>query len=80
LVLGDLARRWDEVVGERLAHESQPVRLADGGLLVVRVSSSAWGAQVRFLADEVRRNANRAIGADVVQDVRIVVDAGSGTG
>jgi predicted nucleic acid-binding Zn ribbon protein len=79
-MLGDLARRWGEVVGERLAQESEPVRLADRGVLVVRVSSSAWGAQLRFLAEEVRRNANEAIGGDLVREVRIVVEAAPGTG
>ena len=72
IALGELGRRWADVVGERLSEECVPVGL-DGGLLLVRVSSGAWAAQVRFLADEVRRRANGVLGADRVRGVRVTV-------
>jgi hypothetical protein len=70
--IGTLAASWDLVVGPRLARESAPVSL-DGGVLVVAASTGPWGAQVRFLAEEVRRRANEALGSDAVAHVRIVV-------
>jgi len=73
IALGDLARRWAEVVGERLAAESQPARLDDGGVLVVRVSTAPWAAQLRFLADEVRSLANESLGSPLIREVRIVL-------
>jgi len=75
LALGRLARRWREVVGERLADESAPLRL-DGGLLLVRVSSAAWATQVRFLADAVAKEANSVLGSQVVRTVKVVVGEG----
>jgi predicted nucleic acid-binding Zn ribbon protein len=74
LTLGELARRWEEVVGERLATETAPARLDDRGVLIVRATSSAWAAQLRFLSGEVARNANQVLGNPVVTDVRIVLD------
>jgi hypothetical protein len=71
--VGLLARSWASVVGDRLAEESAPVRLDDQGSLLVRASSSAWAAQVRFLAAEVAAAANRALGEDRVASVRVVV-------
>lgn len=75
MTLGELARGWTSVVGERLAQESTPVSL-EGETLVVRASSSAWAAQLRFLAAEVVDGANRMIGAESVRRLSVVVDWG----
>lgn len=60
LLLGRLGRRWEAVVGERLAEESGPAAL-EGGVLFVRASSAAWAAQIKFLAREVVAAANRVL-------------------
>ncbi|HEY3210482.1 MAG TPA: DUF721 domain-containing protein [Actinomycetota bacterium] len=60
LVLGALGRRWPTVVGERLAEESAPAAL-DGGVLLVKASSAAWAAQIRFLANQIAEGANRVL-------------------
>jgi hypothetical protein len=73
--LGRLAKGWPEVVGERLANECQPVRL-EAGNLVVAASSGPWGVQVKFLAGEIQKGANRALGGDAVTRVTVVVDDG----
>jgi len=70
--IGRLAAEWARVVGPRLASESAPVSL-EAGVLVVAASTGPWGAQARFLAEEIRRNANAALGGDEVRRVRVVV-------
>jgi predicted nucleic acid-binding Zn ribbon protein len=60
LLLGRLGRRWESVVGERLAEESAPAGL-EAGVLFVRASSAGWAAQITFLAKEVRTAANRVL-------------------
>jgi predicted nucleic acid-binding Zn ribbon protein len=60
LLLGSLGRRWDAVVGERLSEESTPAAL-EGGVLLVRASSAAWAAQIKFLAKEIREASNRVL-------------------
>jgi hypothetical protein len=72
LTLGRLARSWEDIVGTRLAQETAPYSLEGGGL-VVAVSSGAWGAQVRFLAHDIRRRANQVLGSEEVRAVRIAV-------
>jgi len=72
LAVGKLVAEWQGVVGPRLATETAPVSL-DGGTLVVAASTGPWGAQARFLAEEIRSQANRALGAHVVRRVQIVV-------
>jgi hypothetical protein len=73
--LGRLAKAWADVVGERLAGECRPIRL-EGGTLTVAASSGPWGAQVRFLAGEVQKGANRVLGSEAVSRVAVVVDDG----
>jgi len=72
LPIGRLASAWAEVVGPRLASESAPLSL-ERGALVVAASSGPWGAQVRFMTDEIRRRANERLGSTTVETVRVVV-------
>jgi predicted nucleic acid-binding Zn ribbon protein len=73
--LGRLVKEWSAVVGERLAGECRPLRL-EAGVLTVAASTGPWGAQVRFLAREIQKGANRALGGDPVTRVAVVVDPG----
>ena len=52
------------LVGERLAEATAPVSL-DGGCLVVRAADGPWGSQATYLADEIRRRADDALGGGV---------------
>src|SRR5262245_9378750 len=76
--VGELGRSWASVVGGRLAEESAPVSLDDRGALLVRASSAAWAAQVRFLSAEIAQAANRLLGGDRVASVRVVVGRSTG--
>jgi predicted nucleic acid-binding Zn ribbon protein len=73
--LGRLARRWAEVVGDRLAQETKPVRF-EAGVLTVAASSGPWGAQASFLADEIRKRANETLKESLVKRVNVVVSKG----
>jgi hypothetical protein len=70
--IATLARRWPELVGERLARATQPASL-EGGVLLVRAADGPWGAQARYLADQIRERADLALGTGSVNSVRIVV-------
>jgi predicted nucleic acid-binding Zn ribbon protein len=71
--LGRLALRWEDVVGERLAGATAPVRL-EGGTLVVAASAGPWGAQARFLSEEIRRRAVEVLGNVSIDRVSVIVD------
>jgi predicted nucleic acid-binding Zn ribbon protein len=67
-----LAAGWSSVVGERLASETAPATL-EGGVLTVTATSGPWGAQARFLHEEIRRRADEALGGGQITGVRIIV-------
>lgn len=72
LPIGRLAADWATVVGDRLASETAPLSIA-GGVLTVAATAGPWGAQARFLAAEIRTQANRALGGEPIREVRVVV-------
>jgi predicted nucleic acid-binding Zn ribbon protein len=76
LSLGRLSKAWVTVVGEDLAAETRPLSLDEAGL-VVGASSPAWGAQVRFLAEDIRRRASDTLDGEAVGPVRVVVRDGT---
>jgi predicted nucleic acid-binding Zn ribbon protein len=67
-----LASSWANIVGERLASETAPSALEDG-VLTVTAASGPWGAQARFLHEEIRKRAEEALGHGSVRSVRVVV-------
>ena len=57
-------------MGPRLAAECAPVSL-ESGVLVVAASSGPWGAQVRFLAEEIRKKVDRMLGETEVRTMEL---------
>jgi len=70
--VAQLAAAWTSIVGERLASETAPAAL-EGGVLTVTATSGPWGAQARFLHEEIRRRADEALGDNQITAIRIIV-------
>jgi hypothetical protein len=45
---------WDRAVGSRIALRAQPLRL-ERGVLLIRVTNTAWANELSLLGDEIRR-------------------------
>jgi hypothetical protein len=72
LPVARLASQWPAIVGERLSAATSPISL-DDGVLTVAVSTGPWGAQARFLQEEIRRRADDALGGGAVRRIQVVV-------
>ena len=70
--VAELAVAWSRIVGPRLAAETAPASLQDG-VLTVSATNGPWGAQARFLNEEIRIRANEALGSEVVASVRVIL-------
>ncbi len=66
---------WLEIVGPAMATHSRPTSLREGTLRII-TDSPAWANEVSYLADEIKRRANQALGADAVASVRAGVSKG----
>lgn len=72
MALGELARKWGTIVGDRLARESHPAGV-DRGVLLLRASSAAWAAQLTFLEGDILHRANRAVPGLGMSRLRVVL-------
>jgi len=70
--VAELARSWSAIVGERLSAETAPSSL-ETGVLTVSATNGPWGAQARFLHEQIRLKANQALGSEIITSVRVVV-------
>jgi predicted nucleic acid-binding Zn ribbon protein len=62
--------RWAELVGDEVARHVTPESFADG-VLSVRTDSTAWAAQLKYLAPELVKRLNAELGDDTVRLVEI---------
>lgn len=70
LASGALWKRWSELVGPAVAAHAQPTSLR-GGVLRIRADSPVWAHEIGYLADEIKRKANAALGTTAVAEVRV---------
>jgi predicted nucleic acid-binding Zn ribbon protein len=66
----ELYRRWNQVVGESVARNTQPVRFSKG-ILSVTVSSAAWLHNLTMMKPQILANLAREFGEGFVTDVRL---------
>ena len=61
--------RWQEIVGAKIARQSQPESL-NNGVLQVRVANSAWLHHLRFLERELRQKLNEELPSLKIKELR----------
>jgi predicted nucleic acid-binding Zn ribbon protein len=66
----EVYRRWNQVVGEGVARNTQPVRFSKG-ILSVTVSSAAWLHNLTMMKPQILANLAREFGEGFVKDVRL---------
>lgn len=69
---------WLDIVGEELAAQCEPVRLA-GKVLTIRAASPVWATQLRYLTAQLLQRSADVMGPGSVTSVTIVVGALQGT-
>jgi hypothetical protein len=67
-----IARRWEQVVGQKLFEKSRPDRI-DGGTLWVAVKGASWAQELRMRKDEILERLNELAGERLFKDVRFGV-------
>jgi hypothetical protein len=61
--------RWREMVGDKIASQSQPESLHNG-VLQVRVANPAWLHHLRFLEEDLRRKVNKKMPSLDIKELR----------
>ena len=60
--MGDVAAAWPEAVGEGIAANAWPARIARDGTLHVNTSSSAWAFELTQLREQIAESLTEALG------------------
>ena len=61
--------RWQEIVGSKLARQTQPEFFKDG-VLQVRVENSVWLNHLRFMGEELRQKLNEKLPSLEIRELR----------
>jgi hypothetical protein len=68
--MADLVTAWPDLVGEQIARNAWPARLARDGTLHVASSSSAWAFELAQLAPQLLERLRAALGDAAPQGLR----------
>jgi len=60
---------WKEVVGDKVASHTQPIRIKKG-VLFVNASSPVWAQELSLIKKELIRKINKYLKNDLVKDIR----------
>ena len=62
---------WNEIVGEKVAKNTEPDRV-EHGVIIVKVSSPTWRQELYFQKNEIIKKLNYTIGKNVIRDIRFI--------
>ena len=62
---------WDEVVGKNISKNTEATDVKHG-VLMVKVSNSAWRQELLFKKEEILEKINGRIGNNLIRDIRFI--------
>ncbi len=63
--------RWEEIVGDTIAAETEALRI-EGSTLVVRVHRAAWRQQLTYLTEGLLVKLKAELGEDSIENIRFI--------
>jgi predicted nucleic acid-binding Zn ribbon protein len=68
--IAEIVNVWPQAVGESIARNAWPARIARDGTLHVATSSSTWAFELGLLESDIRERLSAALGPDVPASLR----------
>ena len=62
---------WNEVVGEKISKNTEPISV-EHGTLTVSVSSSTWRQELVFKQQDIINQLNKKLGKNTIKEVRFI--------
>lgn len=75
---GRVFERWNGIVGDDIAAHVRPTSLREG-VLRVTASSPTWATEISYLAEDLVRRINAAVGRPLVTELKVTAGAFEGT-
>lgn len=67
----EVMARWEEIVGEKIARRTQPLRISSGKLFV-QTKNAAWRNELFLLKPRIIEKINSSLGRELVKDIILV--------
>lgn len=68
--MAEIVRAWPEAVGDNIARNAWPARVARDGTLHVNTGSSAWAFELGLLEQQITERLREALGRDAPKGLR----------
>jgi predicted nucleic acid-binding Zn ribbon protein len=68
--MAEIVRAWPDAVGDNIARNAWPARVARDGTLHVNTSSSAWSFELGLLEQQILGRLRESLGADAPRGLR----------
>jgi hypothetical protein len=68
--MAEIVRAWPDAVGDSIARNAWPARVARDGTLHVATSSAAWAFELGLLAADIRERLAAIVGTDAPKSLR----------
>ncbi len=62
---------WDEVVGEKISKNTEPISV-EHGTLTVSVSNPTWRQELVFKQQDIINQLNKKLGKNTIKEVRFI--------
>ena len=73
----EIYRSWEDVVGPRVAKHCWPVKVLEGGLLLIAAESSSWLQSLRYLEPQILDKFEAALKGRKVKGLRFMLKTAS---
>lgn len=74
----EIYEAWREIVGERTAQHTWPVKLLDGGLLLIAADNSAWLQSLKFLEPQILDKYEKKLKSRRIKGLRFKMQSRNG--
>ena len=61
---------WDLCVGKNIARHTEPFKVVDNGILLVKVDDDSWRQELTFLKHQIIEKLNRQLGKKTIQEIK----------
>lgn len=68
--VGTLFSSWERIVGPAVAAHVEPASLRNG-VLKLRADSPSWATEIGYLREQIRAQANEALGSEIVTKIEV---------
>ena len=77
--VGALFASWESIVGPAVSAHVEPASLRNG-VLKLRADSPTWATEIGYLREEIRAQANEALGRPIIQSIEVGIGPRKGDG